>query len=209
MTSQQIKHITVLVPGGILAPEQMKTVFDIAGKYNLTCYLTTAQNLRLLGATGENLEEIKTIFQEAGFTLKTPGRFPKPKVCVGMPYCSLGLADTFALSDKIFARFGGRTGVKPKYKIAVSGCPACCAGSKLVDIGIVATRNGFEVYAGGKGGFLPRTGKRIAAGLTDEEVVALIGRLADFHAAHTSTKQRIFKLMTLPDFPVQACNDQP
>ncbi|MDH4317743.1 MAG: nitrite reductase [Desulfobulbaceae bacterium] len=198
---QNIKHVTILLPGGLLAPEKLEAINTIARKYKLTCYLTTAQNFRLLGANEDNFDEIKAALTDVGCTLKTSGKFPKPKVCVGMPYCNLGLADTFALSDKILAKYGDRTEVKPKYKIAISGCPAGCGGALVADIGIVAVRNGFEVYAGGKGGALPKVGKRIGRALNEEEVLELVGELADYHAAHTEKKQRMFKLITEPDFP--------
>lgn len=198
---QYSKHITILAPGGLLDLGQVEAISLVARKYNLTSYLTTAQNLRLLGASEENLEEIKGALTGLGLTVKVPGKFPKPRVCVGVPYCNLGLVDTFALSDKIWRRFGDRVGVKPKYKIAISGCPASCAGSMLMDIGIIATRGGFDVYAGGKGGPLPKVGKRIARGLTEQEVVDLVGELADYHAGKTENKQRMAKLVDEPDFP--------
>lgn len=195
------KHLTVLVPGGLLPPDRVEVINTVARKYNLTWYVTTAQNIRLLGASEENLEEVKGALTGLGLTIKGPGKFPKPRVCVGMPYCNLGLVDTFGLSAKIWSRFGGRTGVKPKFKIAISGCPAVCAGSMQVDIGIIATRSGFDVYAGGKGGPLPKVGKRIARGLSEQEVVDLVGELADYHAGKTEKKQRMAKLVDEPDFP--------
>ncbi|GAB4334879.1 MAG: NAD(P)/FAD-dependent oxidoreductase [Desulfobulbaceae bacterium] len=195
------KHVTILLNGGLADPESMAAVATLAAEYGLTMYLTTAQNLRLLGADEENLDAIKKRIADLGLQIKGPGKFPKPKVCVGMPWCNLAVADTFALAEKIRERYGDRTGVKPKYKIAISGCPACCGGSKIADIGIVATRKGFELYVGGKGGPLPRTGKRAAAGLTGEEVLEAVGRIADYHAASTPKKQRLFKLADNADFP--------
>lgn len=195
------RNVTILTPGATLNPAQVSAINSIAREYGLTYYLTTAQNIRLLNATDENIEAIKTQLARQGMTVKKAGMFPKPKICVGMPSCNLGVGDTFGLSDKILARFGDRTGVKPKYKIALSDCPACCGGSKLADIGVVATRKGFDVYVGGKGGPLPRVGRRIARGVSDDEVVEIIGRLADFHAARTPKKQRMFKLLEEEDFP--------
>lgn len=199
-----IRHVTIIIPGGQITPEQMATINEVTEKYSLTFYLTTAQNLRLIGASEVNIDSIKKDLNDRGFVLKGPGKFPMPKVCVGLPYCNLGLADTFSLSDRIFSRFGDRSGVKPKFKIAISGCPACCGGSKLADIGIIATRKGFDVYVGGKGGPLPRVGSRIAKGVTDDKVLEIIGTLADFHAANTPKKLRMFKLMDEPDFPYPA-----
>lgn len=200
-TAEQSKHVTILFTGGLIEPEKMNDIHGIATKYNLTLYMTTAQNLRLLGATEENHGTIRQELLALGLQLKAPGKFPKAKVCVGVPYCNLGLVDTFSLADKIQARYGGRTEVKPKYKISISGCPASCAGSKLVDIGIVATRGGFELYVGGKAGPLPKTGKKVAKGLSEDEIIDAVGKLADFHAAKTPTKLRMFKLLDEQDFP--------
>lgn len=201
---ENIKHATILLPGGLVSPATMAAINAIAAKYDLTYYVTTAQNLRLLGATEENIDAVKKDLTALGLRLKAPGIFPVPKVCVGMPFCNLGVADTFSLSDKIIARYGNRKDVKPKYKISISGCPASCGGSKIADIGIVGTRGGFELYVGGKGGPLPRIGKRVAKGLTEDEVIEAVGKLADFHAAKTPSKIRMFKLMDEKDFPFAA-----
>ena len=197
----QDKHVTVLLSGGLIDPAMMAEVNAIAKKYDLTLYVTTAQNIRLLGATEENLEAVKGELLALGLSLKAPGKFPLPKVCVGMPYCNLGLHDTFSLAQKITAAYGDRTQVKPKYKIAISGCPASCGGSKLVDIGIVATRNGFELYVGGKAGPMPKVGMRVAKGMSEDEIIEAVGRLADFHAAKTPKKMRMYKLMGEEGFP--------
>ncbi len=200
-THTNIKHVTVLLSGGLLTTEKSREINRIAGKYDLTQYVTTAQNMRLLGANEENIEEVRKALVDKGFSLKAPGKFPMAKVCVGMPFCNLGLSDTFALADSLQEHYGGRTGVKPKFKISISGCPASCGGSLLADIGIIATRKGYDVYAGGKGGPLPRVGKKVAKGLTKEEVVGAVGRIADFHAARTPKKQRVFKLVDDRNFP--------
>lgn len=200
-TIQNTKHVTVLLAGGLLSPERMEQLLLTAKKYNLTLYVTTAQNIRLLGVNDENLDAVKTELTCQGFQLKAPGKFPLPKVCVGVPYCNLGLADTFDLSDRILERYGNRKEVKQKLKISISGCPANCGGSLLADIGIVATKKGFDLFAGGKGGQLPRVGKKIAKGLNGDEVVEAVGRLADFHATMTTKKQRMLKLLDRPDFP--------
>jgi len=201
---QNSRHVTLSLTGGLATCEMMEKINAVAARYNLTYYLTTAQNLRLLGATEENEAVIKKELLDQGLPVKSAGKFPKPKVCVGVPYCKLGVGDTFGLADKIAARYGDRYGVKPKFKIAVSGCPACCGGSMIADIGIVATRNGFDLYVGGKGGPLPRTGTRVARGLSEDELVEAVGRIADYHAAHTPKKLRMFKLFDNDDFPYKA-----
>ena len=200
-TAEYSKHVTILCTGGLIEPETMKTITSVATKYNLTLYMTTAQNLRLLGATEENIDSITQELLVLRLNLKAPGKYPSPKVCVGMPFCNLGLADTFLLSDRIVSLYGDKTEVKPKYKISISGCPASCGGSKLADIGIVATRGGFDLYVGGKGGALPKIGKKVAKGLSEDEIVDAVGKLVNFHAKKTSTKLRMFKLLNDQEFP--------
>jgi NAD(P)H-nitrite reductase large subunit len=200
------KHLTVLAHGGLVTPAAMQGLVDIARRYELTFYCTTAQNLRLLGASEENIEAVKQAVLDLGLQLKTSGRFPVPKVCVGSPYCKLGLVDTFALADRIAARYGGWTGLKPKIKIALAGCPASCSGALLADIGIVATRKGYDLYVGGKAGPLPRKGIRVARALSEDEVLDAVGRLVEYHTAHTQKKQRMFKLLEEPDFPFATRN---
>lgn len=198
---ENTKHVTVLLKGGLISPEKMEAINAAASKYNVTYYLTTAQNLRILGLNESNLDAVKKSLTDSGLQLKAPGQFPLPKVCVGKPFCNLGLADTFALSDKILEAYGSRTEVKPKYKISISGCPASCGGSHLADIGIVTTKNGYDLYVGGKGGPLPRRGDKVAKGLSEDEVIEAIGKVVDFHAANTPKKLRMYKLLDKPGFP--------
>ena len=92
-------------------------------------------------------------------------------------------------------------GTKQKFKIAISGCTLGCSGVLTTDIGIMATRKGFDFYVGGKGGPSPKVGRRILRDLDEQEVVAVVAELVEFHDAHTETKQRMAKLLDHPDFP--------
>jgi len=198
------KSLTILIPEGLVPAAVFNAINELVEKYALQIYLSTAQNLRILNIKAQDEEAIKKTLLQAGAEFKGPGKFPLPKVCVGQDYCNLGMVDTFALSRKITAKFGARTGVKPKFKIAVSGCPASCANSMSTDIGIKATRAGYEVYAGGKGGTLPKIGRRIAKGVDEAEVLEIIEKVVDFHDQNTSKKQRLAKLIDLPGFPYPA-----
>ncbi|HFQ82026.1 MAG TPA: nitrite reductase [Desulfobacterales bacterium] len=198
------KSITILLPAGLLPAELLTVVHDLAERYNLGIYLSTAQNIRLLDVKDENEEVIKKELLDAGAELKGPGKFPLPRICVGSQYCQLGMVNTQAFSNRILERFKNRSNVKPKFKIAVSACPASCSNPLTTDIGIRTLRNGFEVYAGGKGGPKPKVGRRIAAGVDEEQVLEIIEALVDFHACKTGKKQRLVKLIDDPEFPFAA-----
>jgi sulfite reductase beta subunit-like hemoprotein len=195
------KSLTVLLPAGRLERPLLEAVYELAGRYDFGLYLSTVQNLRLIDITEADLEPIKDRLAAAGAVFKGPGKFPLPKICVGKPHCSTGIIDTERLSGLVLARFGSRTGVKPKLKIAVAGCPLSCSGALLADIGVIATRNGYDIYAGGKGGPTPQTGRRVLRNVDEQRVLAAIGELVDFHQTKTGKKQRLRKLLNDPDFP--------
>lgn len=194
-------YITVAMPAGRVGPAVFQAISRVVQQYGVDAYLTTTQNMRLLDVPSGEMDRIKQELAAAGAIIKGPGMFPMPRVCAGKPYCKLAVADPSVLSAMIMERLGGRTGVKPKFKIAIAGCPANCSSALLIDIGVVATKSGFDVYVGGKGGAMPMVGKRIIRKAAAERVVDVIEQLVDFHDRKTSQKKRFYKLMQEPDFP--------
>ena len=195
------KSLTILIPEGVVSAPILNTVCELVGQYHLGLYLSTVQNMRLLDIREEDEAKIRETLAAVGAELKGPGKFPKPKICVGDQYCTLGLIDSMALSRRIRAAFKDKGPVKPKFKIAIAACPASCSDAQLADIGIKANRAGLELYVGGKGGPFPRVGRRIAKGADEGTVLAMIERLVAFHDEKTEKKQRFAKLMEEPDFP--------
>jgi len=200
-TLTDTEHITVLLPAGRLPLAIMAEAHHLAVRYGLEIYLTTLQNLRLLNVPKTAAAEVRARLAALGAEFKAPGRFPLPRACVGGPHCNLGLIDTKAVSATILERFAGRDNTKAKLKIALSGCVLSCSGTRTSDIGIVATRNGYDVFAGGKGGPAPKIGRRIKKDVTETEMLATVETLIDFHDRKTGTKQRMVKLLEDPDFP--------
>jgi len=125
-------------------------------------------------------------------------------VCIGKGHCNLGLIDTESLSQKILDKFAVREKTKAKFKIAIAGCTLCRSGVKNSDIGIMATREGFEIFAGGKGGPFPKIGMRIERMADEQRLMDVITELVSFHELKTETKQRMHKLLDHPDFPFKA-----
>ncbi len=200
-TAPHEKSLTLLLVAGRLPLPLMAKVLEVAERYRLGVYFSTAQNLRLLGINDEDFDAIKAELAPLGANFKGPGKFPLPKVCIGKPSCNMGVIDPAELSARILERFGHRTGVKGKFKIAISGCILNCSGALLADIGVVATRNGFDLYSGGKGGPYPKVGQRVLRDVREVEILDAIEKMVDFHDAKTVKKQRMVKLHDHPDFP--------
>ena len=195
--------ITVLLPAGRLPLEIMKESHRLAEEFGFEVYLSTAQNLRLINVPDSVRDTVKEKLGDLGADFKGPGKFPIPRLCIGKPHCNLGIVDTEAVCMRILERFGEREKVKGKVKIAVAGCAMCCSAPKITDIGIFATRDGYEVYAGGKGGAFPKLGRRIARKASEEKVLEIIEVLFDYHDRKTVKKQRMTKLLKEKDFPFE------
>jgi dissimilatory sulfite reductase (desulfoviridin) alpha/beta subunit len=193
--------ITVLLPAGRLPLDMMATAHQLASEYSFEIYLSNAQNLRLIGVPASAADVVKTRLAALGADFKGPGKFPIPKVCIGKDHCNLGIIDTEELSRKILNAFSGREKTKAKFKINVAACTMCCSGVKTTDIGIMATRDGYDVFAGGKGGPFPKLGRRIEKNCDEERVMDIISELVEFHDKKTEKKQRMFKLLDDPEFP--------
>ena len=138
------------------------------------------QNMRLINVPEACVDEVKKELANFGADFKGPGKFPIPRVCIGKPHCNLGIIDTEEISNKIIERFSNKEKTKAKFKISIAGCSVGCAWTKITDISVMATRGGFNVYAGGKGGYNPRIAKRIKLKATEDEVLDTIERLVDF-----------------------------
>jgi len=196
--------ITVLLPAGRLPLDMMKTTHSLAEKYGFGVYLSLTQNMRLINVPESAVDHVKKEISALGGDFKGPGKFPIPRICVGKPHCNLGVVDTEQLSQKILKRFGKRKNIKPRLKIAIAGCTVGCTWTKITDISIMATRAGYTVYAGGKGGPIPQIARRIKQKATEDEILDTIETLVDFHDKNTKTKQRMYKLLNNPDFPFAA-----
>jgi NAD(P)H-nitrite reductase large subunit len=194
-------RLTILLPAGRLPLAIMDKAHELAQKYHLEIYLSTLQNLRLMGIREEDLPAIRGELAALGAQFKGPGKFPIPRVCIGVRDCSMGIGDPERISALILEKFKAREKTKQKFKIAISGCTLGCSGVLLTDIGIMATRKGFDLYVGGKGGPNPKVGRRVLRDLDEQGVVAAVAELVEFHDAHTESKQRMIKLIDHPDFP--------
>ncbi|MFH7320365.1 nitrite reductase [Desulfurivibrio sp. D14AmB] len=195
------KRLTILLPAGRLPLPVMAKALELAQRHGLEVYLSTAQNLRLMGLDDGQLEQAKAELAPLGVDFKGPGKFPIPRVCIGSRDCSAGVQDPEDLSRRLLAHFQGRGPFKPKVKIAISGCPFCCSGVKTTDIGVMGSKQGFDIYVGGKGGPNPVVGRRIVRGADADQVLSTIEALIAYHDRKTPKKQRLARLLAEPDFP--------
>lgn len=194
-------RLTILLPAGRLPLPVMAKAYELAERYGLEVYLSTLQNIRLMGLSEEQSAQARAELAPLGVDFKGPGKFPVPRVCIGRRDCSAGVQEPEELSRRLAAHFQDKGPFKPKIKIAISGCPFCCSGVKVTDIGIMGSKNGYDIYVGGKGGPNPLVGRRIFREADVDQVIATVETLLTYHDRKTPKKQRMARLLNEPDFP--------
>jgi NAD(P)H-nitrite reductase large subunit len=176
-------------PLGIVTPKDLRTIAEIAEKYQLPALkLTTASRIALVGLKKEQVNEAwEAIGREPG----GGGNCVRSlKACPGVSLCTRGKQDSLAMGEKLDTRFHARK-LPGKMKMGISGCPFNCAQAPVRDIGLVGKKRGWTVLAGGNAGLKPRLADEIAAGLSDEDAYAMVESLIEFYDRNCRANERM------------------
>jgi NAD(P)H-nitrite reductase large subunit len=83
-----------------------------------------------------------------------------------------------------------------KFKISVSGCPNCCANTKLNDFGIHGTVDGWKVFVGGKMGTLPAIAEELASGVSSDDIPKYLAAVLRVYKAEAQPDERLAKTLS-------------
>jgi sulfite reductase (ferredoxin) len=104
--------------------------------------------------------------------------------CPGTRWCSRALADTNSLADRIRAALADKVGCD--LCIAVAGCPNGCSQGAVADIGVFGGKSStdgktvekYDILSGGGRGATDVLARPAAAGLSADQALAEVARLA-------------------------------
>jgi NAD(P)H-nitrite reductase large subunit len=174
------------IPGGIIQPEKLITIAEVAKKYGLVLKITSAQRIAIVEVQEKDIDNI---WNELGMAHAAIGpRVRSVKICVGNTFCKKGQQDSVGIGLKLDQRYHGME-LPSKMKMGVSGCMNSCSESVTKDIGIMGTSNGFRLYAGGNSGLNPRLGDLIAEELSEDETLDLVDRIINFYKRKDQKKR--------------------
>jgi NAD(P)H-nitrite reductase large subunit len=186
--------LTPRVPGGLITDfSLLRRIADVAERYGVRAVkLTSAQRIAIIGVKEQDLD---AVWRDLGLQ---PGHAAglcvrSVKACPGTTYCRLGQQDSLGIAARIEESFLGQT-LPNKLKIAVSGCPMCCAESRVRDIGLVGGARGYTVVVGGCAAAKPRVAQTLAEEVTPEAAEALVGRIIAVYR-EINRKKRIADLL--------------
>ncbi|MGB9977968.1 NAD(P)/FAD-dependent oxidoreductase [Methanobacterium sp.] len=176
------------ISGSMVDSAMLRKIADVADKYNIKIMKLTSEGRIALHGIKE--EDLDSIWEDLG--MKPGGHLGKcvrpAKSCIGNICCKKGYQNSVGMSQKINELYCGIP-THRKLKIAVSGCPNSCGESAVRDIGLIGTRSGWKLLVGGNCGIKPQIGKLLAKHLSDDETIALIGKILDYYNAQDTEKR--------------------
>lgn len=181
------------IAGGIVTPEVLRKIADVAEKYNAAAIkLTSAQRMAIVGLKEEDLDNIwKDLEMKPAAAIGLCVR--SVKLCPGTTFCKRGQQDAVRLGLTLDEKYHGME-LPSKLKIAVSGCMNSCSEPAIKDIGVMGTPKGYTLMVGGSAGIKPRLADVVADELTEEEVLESVEKIINFYKGHT-TKKRLGRLI--------------
>ncbi|MDD2752633.1 MAG: hypothetical protein PHN59_05835 [Candidatus Omnitrophica bacterium] len=184
---------------GVYAKEHLEKLAEIAKKYGQgIIHATTRQGLEIPFIRFEQIAAVESEIKAAGLEVGTSGpRLRTTTCCPGNNWCKSGLINTFSLYERIENELGLKCGLDlpHKFKIAISGCPNTCTRVQAAEIGVHGQVGGYAVFLGGCGGRTPRNGFKLEKVFSEDEVIALIGRVVAIFKNKAKPRQRLALLI--------------
>lgn len=171
--------ITPRIPGGFIQPDQLQKYIDVANEFDAVLKLTGSQRIMITNLKAEDVDKAwEMLGMEPAYTVSN--RVRSVKICPGTTFCKRAKQDSVHLGMQIERKYLSLE-MPSKMKIGVSGCPNSCTESRMKDVGVIGTVEGWNVYAGGSGGAHPRIGDLIAEVKTEKEALALVDRIIAYY----------------------------
>ena len=187
---KQTYAVSPHIPCGVVQPETLRKIADMAEKYNAAAIkLTSAERIVLVGLREEDIDNFwSDVRMPAGAAVGLCIR--SIKACPGTTFCKRGIQDSLGLGFKLDEKYHGME-LPAKFKMGVSGCPNQCAETCIKDIGLVGLPKGWKVLVGGNGGAKPRLAIELAKDLSTEQATELVDKIIEYYKANAKPHQRL------------------
>lgn len=182
------------IPCGLLTPDLLRRVADVAEKYQVKVIkITGATRLAFIGLKEEDIEGVWEDLKlgkgaAVGLCIRSI------RTCPGNTYCKIGQQDALGLGLKLDAAYHGRQ-LPGKFKMAVSGCHLSCSESWVRDIGLIGRKDGWALVIGGNVGASPRIAQEIADKLDDEGAMAAVEKVIEVYIREAQKGERLGKMI--------------
>ena len=183
-----------MCPCGVIKPQQLRMLADVAEKYNAAALkITSAARIAIVGLQEEDVDSAWTDPWNGSGTC-------------GGPLCAkrenLSRHDVLPPGQTGQPENGHGTWIKSitawccpsKMKMAVSGCKIQCAENCIKDISLFGTQDGWTLCIGGNGSARPRLADVLIENLSDQEAKEMISRFVEYYKEN-SKRERVGRMV--------------
>jgi len=191
---KQTYAIAPHLPCGVVTPDTLRKLADVADKYHLAALkVTSAARIALVGIQED---QVDAVWADLGLA---PGAaiglcVRSVKACPGTTFFKRGQQDSLGIGMLLDQKYHGMQ-LPGKLKIGVSGCPNDCAETCIKDVALIGTAKGWKVMVGGNGGARPRLAQELAKDVSTEEALAIVDQVIHYYKAHADKKHRRIGVM--------------
>lgn len=178
------------IPAGVVTPDLLRKIADVAEKYKAAALkITSGQRIAIVGLQKDEVDKVwAELGMKPGYAV---GNYVRNlKICPGSLFCKRGEQNTIALGIALDEQYHGMD-LPGKLKFGLSGCVNNCGEAPVRDIGLVGTKTGWNLMAGGNVGPKPRIGQLLATGLSDDQVKAGVEKIIAYYKEHGKVNERL------------------
>ena len=182
------------IPCGVVTPELLRRIADVAEKYNAQAIkITGATRIAIVGLEEEHIDSVwDDLKLDKGAAVGLCVR--SIRACPGTTFCKIGRQDALGVGMELDRRYHGKE-LPGKFKMAVSGCHLSCAESWVRDVGLIGKKSGWQVIIGGNVGAEPRIGQEITSGLDNDQVLQVVDKIVQCYQENANKNERLGKLI--------------
>lgn len=161
----------------------LEQILDVMKEYDIAdIKMTKAPRVVLTGINPDQLDAVK----EKLTPLAGAGQ-GVINACNGLGICNIAEQDAIGMGNKIDDLIQTKK-IPGKLMAGISGCKNSCSESLVRDIGLIATKTGWDVYVGGNAAGGARIGDLLQSGLNEQDALSLVDRFLDYYIDNTTTK---------------------
>ncbi len=180
------------IPCGIVTPQLLRTIADVAEKYDAQAIkITGAARVAIVGLKEADIDAAWADLQlDKGAAVGLCVR--SVRACPGTTFCRIAKQDALGMGMALDKKFHSMT-LPGKFKMAVSGCHLSCSESWVRDIGLIGEKKGWQLVIGGNVGAAPRIAQELSTGLDDTQVMEAVDRTVACYTENAKPGERLGK----------------
>ncbi|MFP5109942.1 nitrite reductase large subunit NirB [Neobacillus sp. C211] len=178
--------------GGKTTAEQLRTIADVAEKYNISnVAVTSEQRIHLMGVKKEDLADV---WADLNMDVSsTHGNMVQNiKTSIGEHICQCDKQSSIQLAVSLEKKLEFLT-TPYRVKMGISACMHNGAGSTTKDIGVIGTSLGWEIYVGGSSGRNVRAGELLCLESLNHDVIEIICAFIQYYRETANFLERTWQ----------------